>query len=70
MAADDARFRSGRDQDRIYAYFRRRKPIVGAIKKPIGSAKRTINVRGPYTIDWHPVAAQLHYCTVAVSRAG
>lgn len=41
MAADDIGFRSGRDQDGIYAYFRRGQPIVGAITSAYGCAQST-----------------------------
>lgn len=70
MAADDPGFRSGRDLDGIYAYFRRAQPIAGAITKPTGSPKRTINVRGPHTIAWQTVAHGLHYCVVLMAPAG
>ena len=54
----------------IYAYFRGGQPISGVnIRKPTGSASRTISVGGQYSVKWRPVAGELHYSTVSVSGA-
>jgi hypothetical protein len=52
----------------IYGYFRGIRPLTGRIIKPTGTKDKEVNIRGKYTVTWHPLRDKLHYFLITVKN--
>jgi hypothetical protein len=64
--ADDHLFYSGSGDGIIYSFFRVGKPITGHIKKPTGTKKEHVTIKGSYVVSWSAVSAETKFAFVEV----
>ncbi len=65
---DKKPFYEGSQDDKIYPYFRKGKPLTGHIPMPINETKKSkiqeVNIEGTYQVEWHPIMGNLKYALI------
>jgi hypothetical protein len=65
--ADDRNFWNGNaDNNSIYRFFRKQRPITGLIQKPTGKKDVQINIEGSYMASWQQIDNLIRYFIITI----